>query len=264
MVNKVATFEYSRRSEPYYKSPQLPPIQTKRSHRVKNYDNPTPKLEFRIHQPQKVRSRKRIVNYKPLAVLAPSFVLGLLILKLCLSFLPISFKASAPEQFKNQPQKVAVLRSQPPNNTTTSPVIALGHAIVGKESSADSQSLNPHSGALGLAQIMPVNLSEWSQEILGYRLTPDEFLNSPQLQMKIIEYKLSEYWQEALVDSSGDEETAVLRVASYWYSGNPDLYTSTVSQSYKGTDGQVHRYPSVAKYSSSILQKYRQYREGET
>ena len=264
MVNKVATFEYSRRSEPDYKSPQLPPIQTKRSRRVKNYDNPIPKSEFRIHQPQKVRSRRRIVNYKPLAVLAPSFVLGLLILKLCLSFLPISFKASAPEQFKNQPQKVAVLRSQPPSNTTTSPVIALGHAIVGKESSADSQSLNPHSGALGLAQIMPVNLSEWSQDILGYRLTPDEFLDSPELQLKIINHKLSEYWQEAWADSGGDEDIAVLKVASYWYSGDPDLYTSTEAQWSKGTSGELHRYPSVAEYSNSVLKKYRQHLVGET
>jgi len=61
-----------------------------------------------------------------------------------------------------------------------------------------------------------------SQDILGYRLTPDEFLNNPELQLKIIEHKLSEYWQEALVDSNGDEEVAVLRV-SYWYSGNPNL-----------------------------------------
>lgn len=110
---------------------------------------------------------------------------------------------------------------------------------------------------------MPANLSEWSQDVLGYSLTPDKFLDSPELQLKIIYHKLSEYWQEALADSGGDEELAVLRVASYWYSGNPNLYTSTVAQSYQGTDSQLHRYPSVAEYSNSVLKKYRQYTGGE-
>jgi len=39
---------------------------------------------------------------------------------------------------------------------------------------------------------------------------PDEFLNNPELQLKIIEHKLSEYWQEALADSDGNEDVAVL------------------------------------------------------
>lgn len=228
-----------------------------RSHAVKSvYDSSTPKSEFRVHQPRRLRSRRR-ANYRPFAVLATTLVLGLLMVRLLPSFLPTSDKALAPQQLEDSsPAQV--------NPSATPPVVALSRAIVGKESSADFQSLNPHSGALGLAQIMPDNLSEWSQDILGYRLTPDEFLNSPELQLKIIEHKLSEYWQEALVDSGGDEEIAVLRVASYWYSGNPNLYTSTVSQWYKGTNGQLHRYPSVADYSNSVLKKYKQYRVGET
>lgn len=263
MVNNT-TFKHSRRKGAHSrKKLHLPSerIRAREAHPVEY--GPTRKLEFRAH-PYRRRNRRRRSNYRILVVLALTLVLGLLMVRLLLSFLSTSCKAFASQQF-GQPQKAIVLPSPfQTNPATTAPVVALAHAIIGQESSAEFQSLNPHSGALGLAQIMPANLSEWSQEILGYRLTPDEFLNSPQLQMKIIEYKLSEYWQEALVDSSGDEETAVLRVASYWYSGSPDLYTSTVAQSYKGTDGQVHRYPSVAKYSNSILQKYRRYREGET
>jgi hypothetical protein len=185
--------------------------------------------------------------------------------KLLFSFLPTGGKTFAPEQSKNLPQKVAVLPSPASvHPSAISPMVALSRAIIGQESSDDFQSLNSHSGALGLAQIMPANLSAWSQDILGYRLTPDEFLNNPKLQMKIIEHKLSEYWQEALVDSNGDEEVAVLRVASYWYSGNPNLYTSTVPQSYQGKNGKLHRYPSVSEYSNSVLKKYRQYRGGAT
>ena len=267
MGHKVATFEYPSRSEPYSKGPQLPPItvRTRAALEVNNYHSPTRKSEFRVHQPRRRRSRRRRANYKTLVVLAPTIVLGLLLIRLLVSFLPTSSKAFARQQFENQSQKVAVLPTPAQvNPSATSPVVALSHAIIGQESSADFQSLNPHSGALGLAQIMPANLSEWSQDILGYRLTPNQFLNSPELQLKIIQHKLSEYWQEALVDSGGDEKLAVLMVASYWYSGNPNLYTSTVPQSYKGTNGQLHRYPSVAEYSNSILKKYRQYRFGET
>lgn len=270
MVHKAATFEHPRRSEPSSREPQLPPVppnrtRTREGNKVKNYYSPTRKSEFRVHQPPKRRRRRRRANYKILLVLAPTIVLGLLMVRLLLSFLPTSSKAEAPQQFENIPQKVAVLPSPAQvNPAATPPVVALSRAIIGQESSADPQSLNPHSGALGLAQIMPANLSAWSKDILGYRLTPDEFLNNPELQLKIIEHKLSEYWQEALADSSGDEELAVLRVASYWYSGNPNLYTSTVRQSYKGKDGQLHRYPSVAEYSNSVLKKYKQYRVGAT
>lgn len=179
--------------------------------------------------------------------------------RLLVSLLPNSCKTVAPQQeVASLPSPVLV------NPAATPPVVALALAIVGQESSADPEALNPHSGALGLAQIMPANLKEWSQDILGYRLTSEEFLNSPELQSKIIYHKLSEYWQEALADSGGDEKIAVLRVASYWYSGNPSLYTSTAPQSYRGEDGQLYPYPSVAEYSNSVLKKYREYRAGES
>jgi hypothetical protein len=187
------------------------------------------------------------------------------VVKLLLSFLPDSCKAFAPQQFKEPPKKVAVLPSPAQVHPPAIPhVVALSRAIIAKESTAESQSLNPHSGALGLAQIMPANLSAWSQDVLGYRLTPDQFLNNPKLQMKIIKHKLSEYWQEALADSNGNEEMAVLRVASYWYSGDPSLYTSTEPQSFKGKNGKLYPYPSVAEYCNSVLKKYKKYRKGET
>lgn len=267
MRHKAASFGRPLRSEVYSKEPYLPPdwIRTKQKQPVKKDYSPTRNSEFRVHQPPRRRSRKRPANYKTLAVLAPTVVLGLLMVRLLFSFLPTSYKAVAPQQFDKLPQKVAVLPSPTGgNSSTTIPVVALGRAIIGTESSGDFESLNSHSGASGFAQIMPANISEWSQDILGYRLTPNEFLNSPELQLTIIYQKLSEYWQKALADSGGDEDLAVLKVASHWYSGNPKLYTSTKPQWYEGTDGQLHRYPSVADYSNSVLKKYRQYLVGET
>lgn len=265
MGHKAATFEYPSKSEQYSREPQLPPnwIRTRSEPKVKNYYNPTWESEFRVTQRRRRRRRRRQADYKRLVVLAPTLILGLLMLRLLFSFLPISSKAEAPQQFDKLPQKVAVLPSPAQvNPAAIPPVVALSRAIIGQESSNESKSLNSHSGALGLAQIMPANLSAWSQDILGYRLTPDQFLNNPELQLKIIEHKLSEYWQEALADSDGDEEVAVLRVASYWYSGNPNNYTSTVPQSYQAKNGKLHRYPSVSEYSNLVLKKYKQYRGG--
>ncbi len=267
MGHKEATFEHPSWSDPYSRQPHLPPAlsRNRRSRRVNNSYKTTHKSEFRVNQTPRLRSRRR-ANYKTFAVLAPTIALGLLMVRSLLSFLPTSFKAVAPQQFSDSPHKVAVLPSPslPVNTPATPPVVALRRAIVAKESSVDPQSLNPHSKALGLAQIMPANLSNWSKSTLGYRLTPDQFLNSPDLQLKIIDHKLSEYWQKALADSGGNEDMAVLRVASNWYSGNPERYKSTLPQRYKGRDGRLHRYPSVAEYSNSVLKKYRQYRLEET
>ncbi len=267
MKHKAATLEHPRVGGSYSKEPQLPPVpangmRTRPVHQVKNYYSPTRKSEFRVH-PRQLRSRRRRANNKILLFLVPTIVLSLLMVKL-LSFLPTFSKAFTTQQSNNLPQKVAVPSPAQVSTPAIPPVMALSQAIIGQESSANAQSLNPHSGALGLAQIMPANLKAWSQDILGYQITPDEFLNNRELQLKIIQHKLSEYWQEALAASDGDEAIAVLRVASYWYSGNPNLYASTVPQSYQGKNGKLHRYPSVAEYSNSVLKKYRHYRGSES
>jgi uncharacterized protein YpmS len=141
-----------------------------------------------------------------------------------------------------------------------SPVNALSRAIISQESRDNHKSLNPHSQATGLAQIMPANIAAWSKEALGYRISVNEFHHNPTAQKQIINYKLEQYWQDALVESNGNEEVAVLRVASHWYSGSPDLYKSKITQWYRGADGKLHRYPSISNYSQSILHKYKQHR----
>ncbi len=130
-------------------------------------------------------------------------------------------------------------------------------AIIGQESGANFQRVNRHSGALGYAQVMPSNLATWSQSALGYAVSRQEFLDNPALQLAIIDYKLNQYWQRSLLASDGNEALAIMRVASWWYSGKPDRYTSTRSQFCRG-----HRYPSIAAYSQSVLQRYRNLLDG--
>lgn len=198
----------------------------------------------RVHPPRHQRRLKRDRWHK-LVILIPTVVLSLLLSRWLLSLQTQSSQAST---FRSQPAPILV-----------SPVDALSHAIINQESTNNHESLNPHSQALGLAQIMPANIGAWSKEALGHRISVDEFLSNPTAQKQIIHYKLEQYWHDALVASQGDEEIAVLRVASHWYSGSPDLYKSKTVQWYRGTDGKLHRYPSVAKYSNSILQKYKQH-----
>ncbi len=143
--------------------------------------------------------------------------------------------------------------SPPPQQVVT----LLRQAIIGQESLGTGHStVNlDGSGALGLGQVMPENLPSWSQECLGRSLAPDEFLQNHSLQVQLIDCKLLEFWTEEQFTSAGDEDRAVRRVASRWYSGQADLYDSTDRQSWAGTT-----YPSVQAYTYAVLDKYRMFK----
>ncbi|HEY9737560.1 MAG TPA: peptidoglycan DD-metalloendopeptidase family protein [Trichocoleus sp.] len=128
---------------------------------------------------------------------------------------------------------------------------ALRQAIVGQESGGNFRAINPHSGALGYGQIMPENLPSWSRAALGREVGAAEFLNSPELQIAIINHKLGEYLQEELA-SGADYDTAIRRVASRWYSGQGHLYDDPTPQFYGAGS-----YPSIRDYTLSILEKYK-------
>lgn len=136
-------------------------------------------------------------------------------------------------------------------------VLAIMRAIITKESSGNYRAVNPHSGALGFAQIMPSNLRSWSLDALGREVSRSEFLNNPAIQLQIITHRLNKYWQSALVKSNGDEALAVRMVASLWYSGKAHLFDSWDPQSYAG-----YRYPSIAEYTIAVLRRYQQERQG--
>jgi hypothetical protein len=139
--------------------------------------------------------------------------------------------------------------------TRSKQVTALRRAIIGQESAGKFNIVNPHSGALGYGQVMPENVAPWSRAALGREVSGAEFLNNPDLQLLVIDHKLGQYFNRALQITGGDEATAVKRVAAIWYSGNPNLYASTMPQFYNG-----HPYPSIADYSQSVLQRYQQLR----
>jgi hypothetical protein len=113
-------------------------------------------------------------------------------------------------------------------------VDALMRAIIGQESAGKFNAVNSDSGALGYGQVMPENVPSWSLESLGYTLTPEEFLQSPKLQLKIIRYKL----EQAIAAQSKpgrDLQQVARRVAAVWYSGQGKLWNNTKPQFYNGT-----------------------------
>ena len=153
-------------------------------------------------------------------------------------------------QILTQNEKIFLVSSS--NNTQIDLMVKmLRRAIIGQESNYNYSAINPHSGALGFAQVMPYNVRPWSKQALGYEISPKQFINDPQIQLKIIDYKIREYFLEALKVTNGDIDIAVMRVASQWYSGNPNWYKSTRPQTYKG-----YSYPSINQYCISVLKRF--------
>lgn len=131
-------------------------------------------------------------------------------------------------------------------------VTALRRAIIGQESDGKFWLINPDSGALGYGQLLQENVAPWTKAALGRALTVEEFLNNPELQIKTIDHKLDQYLQRELIYTGGmNEELAIRRVASAWYSGNPKLWNNTSPQYSNG-----RRYPSIERYTRSVWQRY--------
>jgi hypothetical protein len=124
-------------------------------------------------------------------------------------------------------------------------VKALMKAIVLQESSGDYTLVNRDSGAIGLAQLMPENVGPWCKEAGEGNVTPSQFRYDKALQLRVIEFKIGQYYAIALRKANGDRATAAKMVASAWYSGQMGKYNDTRPQPYGGTV-----YPSIAYYSN--------------
>lgn len=131
---------------------------------------------------------------------------------------------------------------------------AIRTGIFGQESGNNYGAVNPHSGALGFAQVMPNNVAPWTTAALGRALSTQEFLRNPQAQIATVNHKLQEYMKTALAASNGNEDEAIRRVAAMWYGGEGNIgsFANTAPQMYKG-----HRYPSFNEYTSSVLARAR-------
>lgn len=124
-------------------------------------------------------------------------------------------------------------------------------AIIQQESNRQYNLVNQDSGALGYAQVMPDNVRPWGNEAakaLGdsslENMTPQEYLNSPTKQNKVIRFKIGQYYKEALKLAKGDTRIAARMVASAWYSGQMNKLNDTRRQYSNGQE-----YPSIYEYT---------------
>ncbi len=134
--------------------------------------------------------------------------------------------------------------------TTEGILNALVSSIVSQESSGNHSLKHPVSGALGMGQVLPSNLPEWTTETFGREVSPEQFLASRDIQYYVIRQKLLQYYFRGIKASSGDLYTAIRRVAAQWYSGQPDAIDSVKL---------VATGPSVQKYSFDILGRFQNF-----
>ncbi len=134
--------------------------------------------------------------------------------------------------------------------TTEGILNALVSSIVSQESSGNHSLKHPVSGALGMGQVLPSNLPEWTTETFGREVSPEQFLASRDIQYYVIRQKLLQYYFRGIRASGGDLHTAIRRVAAQWYSGQPDAIDSV---------RPVATGPTVQKYSFDILSRFQNF-----
>lgn len=117
-------------------------------------------------------------------------------------------------------------------------------AISGRESGGNYNARNRDSGALGKYQIMPANIPQWSREALGHSISASQFYNSPNLQEKIAQFKLRQYYNKY-----GPEGAAVA-----WYAG-PGTANKYLRQGGRGYNARQGKYSSISAYALGILKQ---------
>jgi len=119
---------------------------------------------------------------------------------------------------------------------------AYGQAISNIESGGDYGQLGPatKSGdrAYGKYQVMGENIGPWTEQILGKRMTPDEFLADPKAQDAVFQGKFGEY-----LTKTGNPQDA----ASMWFSGKPLAQAANLKDQL-GTSGQDY----VTKFNLNL------------
>jgi len=141
-----------------------------------------------------------------------------------------------------------------PRESLNTLVAAMYPAIVGQESGGDHTASNHASGkeAIGTTQVMEYNVSPWSLQALGKHISISEFRASPELQRQISLYELYQISAEQMATSGMNTEMAMRRVASVWYSGNPNR-----DKDYSPIPNQPDS-PSVGDYVDQVIKRLKE------
>lgn len=131
------------------------------------------------------------------------------------------------------------LRGDPVSGDTVQALEAL--AAVESRGSGDYAAIGPtvekgmYAGdrAYGRYQVMGKNVPAWTEEILGKRMTPEEFLNNPAAQDLVAAHRLNQAYEK-----HGTWEDA----ASVWFSGRPLAEAGEASDGYLTVPAYVHKF----------------------
>jgi len=145
-----------------------------------------------------------------------------------------------------------------PRESLNTLVVAMYPEIVGQESGGDHTASNHASNhasgkeAIGTTQVMEYNVSPWSLQALGKHISISEFRASPELQRQISLYELYQISAEQMATSGMNTEMAMRRVASVWYSGNPNR-----DKDYSPIPNQPDS-PSVGDYVDQVIKRLKE------
>jgi len=148
--------------------------------------------------------------------------------------------------------KAELTKAKPATKSEAPSLLKLMRAIASQESGGKSDSINQDSGASGKWQVMPANIPQWSRAALGREVSHAEFISSPEVQQQIVKHRLNLYLNHQSIPGRSKEEI-IRRVASAWYSGQPNLWNDTKPQYSNGQE-----YPSIADYTASVWNLYNQ------
>lgn len=105
------------------------------------------------------------------------------------------------------------------------------------ESSNNYQAIGPQTRtgarAYGKYQVMDFNIPNWTEEVLGVRMTPAQFLASPEAQEQVAAAKMQAYFNE-----HGSWEDA----ASVWFSGRPMRQAGNASDGWATVPEYVEKF----------------------
>lgn len=87
--------------------------------------------------------------------------------------------------------------------------------------------------AIGKYQVMEGNIPSWTEEVLGRRMTPAEFMASPEAQEAVAEYRMQQSF-----DKHGSWDDA----ASVWFSGQPMSKAGNRSDGYNTVPEYVQKF----------------------
>lgn len=131
------------------------------------------------------------------------------------------------------------------------PLEAAREALAGVESGGRYDAIGPvtrtGNRAYGRYQVMDFNIGPWTEEVLGRRYTPEEFLSDTKAQDAVVEYQLS-----LNKEKYGTWEDA----ASVWFSGRPMSRAGNASDGYTTVPEYVKKFQGFfGRYASGLREE---------